>query len=150
MKVEHIRTSQPASVTRLVTAFQWAATAALGFPTVGSGLVLVASSMTSQPPTDLLLWSPELLEVLFVVALSVGFVSGAYWPVFNGHSRAREEALLAPRRQSTMVLYGGLALYVLVSLMYVTTVTDLLQNLFAVGSVMLVCTYLYTYDVGSR
>ena len=98
MKAEHIRTSQPASVTRLVTAFQWAAAAALVFPTVGSGLVLVVSSVTNQSPTDLLLWTSELLGVLFVVVLSVGFVSGAYWPVFNGHSKAHEEALLAPRR----------------------------------------------------
>lgn len=148
MNAEHIRTSRPVKETRLVTAFQWMVSAALLFPTVGGVVVLVASSVTSWSPTELLLWSPRLLELLFVFTILGGLVSGAYWPVFNGHSTAREQALFAPRRRSAMMLSVGLALYGVHSLLNVTTVTDLLQNTFVVGSAMLVCIYMYAYEVG--
>ena len=149
MTTASVHPSHPAPVTRLTTAFQWAVAAALLFPTVGSGLVLAVSAVTSWAPIELVLWSPRLLELLYVGTICVGFVSGAYWPVFSGHSKAREEALFVPRRRSAMLLSGGLALYVLLSLISVTTVTDLLQNLFAVGAILFVGTQLYAYDVGS-
>ena len=150
METDHIQTSRPYGETRLVTAFQWAVTTALLFPTAGSGLVLLVSAVTNWTPAELVLWSPQLLQLLFVFAVLIGFVSGAYWPVFNGQTKAREVALYGPRRKSGMILSGSLALYWFISLWKVITVTDLLQNMFMAGSAMLVCIYMYAYDVGSE
>lgn len=150
METDHIQTSRPYGETRLVTAFQWAVTAALLYFTAGSGLVLLVSAVTTWPPTELILWSPPLLQLLFVFVVSIGLVSGAYWPVFNGQTKAREVALYAPRRKSAMMLSGGLALYWFPSLWKVITVTDLLQNMFVAGSAILICIYMYAYDVGGE
>lgn len=149
METEQIQTSRPYTETRLVTAIQWAVTAALLYFTAGSGLVLLVSAVTSWSPAELILWSPQLLQLLFVFAFLIGFVSGAYWPVFNGQTKAREVALYTPRRKSAKMLFGGLALYWFPSLWKVITVTDLLQNMFVAGSAILICIYLYAYDVGS-
>ncbi|MDS0243738.1 MULTISPECIES: hypothetical protein [unclassified Haloferax] len=150
METKQIQTSRPYGETRLVTASQWAVTAALFFPTAGSGLILLVSAVTSWTPAELLLWSPQLLQLLFVFAVLIGFVSGAYWPVFNGQTKAREVALYTPRRKSAKMLSGGLALYWVISLWEVITVTDLLQNMFVAGSAILICIYMYAYDVGGE
>jgi hypothetical protein len=150
MSVESYGPTRPDPLTRFMAACQGAGIASIASPTVGSASILVVSAVTHWTPSELLHWSGQTLLLLFVCAIAVGFVAGSYWPVVDGLPQKREHELYWVRKRFTMCLFGGLACYGVFSLMFVVTVTDLLQNMVGLGAAILVCTYLYAYSTDRR
>ncbi len=133
-----------------MAACQSAGIAAIASPTVGSASILAVSAVTHWTPSELLGGNAQALLLLFVCAIAVGFIAGSYWPVVDGHPQKREHELYWVRKRFTMCLFGGLGCYGVFSLMFVVTVTDLLQNMVGLGAAILVCTYLYAYSTDRR
>ncbi|MGB9956455.1 hypothetical protein ACOZ4B_08710 [Haloferax prahovense] len=150
MSVESYGPTRPDPLTRFMAACQGAGIAAIASPTVGSASILVVSAVTHWTPSELLGEHGNLLLLLFVCAIAVGFIAGLYWPVVDGHPQKREHELYWVRKRFTMCLFAGLGCYGVFSLMFVVTVTDLLQNMVGLGAAILVCTYLYAYAADRR
>ncbi|WP_233510375.1 hypothetical protein [Haloferax sp. Atlit-4N] len=150
MSVESYGPTRPDPLTRFMAACQGAGIASIACPTVGSASILAVSAVTHWTPGELVVGNENLLLLLFVCAIAVGFIAGSYWPVVDGLPQKREHELYWVRKRFTMCLFGGLGCYGVFSLMFVVTVTDLLQNMVGLGAAILVCTYLYAYSADRR